>query len=41
MTERIMGIEDKIEEMETLVKENVKSKNIWHRLLRNIANTPY
>ena len=31
MEERISGIEDKIEEMDTLVKENVKSKKSRHK----------
>jgi hypothetical protein len=29
MEERISGIKDKIEEIGILVKENVKSKEIW------------
>jgi hypothetical protein len=31
MEERISGIEDKTEEMDTLVKENVKSKKSRHK----------
>jgi len=31
MEERISGIEDTIEEIDTSAKENVKSKNSWHK----------
>lgn len=34
MEDRVSGIEDKIEEMETLVKENVKYKNSRHKTFR-------
>lgn len=34
LEERISGIEDRIEEMNTPVKENVNLKNSWHKTSR-------
>ena len=37
MEERISGIEDMIEEINTSVKENVNLKNFWHKTTRKFA----
>ena len=39
MEERISGIEDMIEEMDTLVKENVKSRKFLTQNIQEIWNT--
>ena len=39
MEERISGIEETIEEMDSLVKEKVKSKKISNRKIQEILHT--